>query len=271
MGMKNTVSQTHDGQLQALEFQIEIADTQARTAAQGAIRARWEFGRRIKAERDANGRKQLPNGRMTELVKLTGKSEREIRYRMQFADLHEESEVGTLVQTYGTWDALRRSFAKSGGESEPEAHTAKMERVFKSATRLADDLVQIPSRELTEVQRDALVRYIEGIVVTYQEAKRYYGGASESAALECQVADAVKPREDSRSEPDVFDKYRSGDCELNAGGDGGFRDVIRSVRAFIDSMTYVPTASELVELERLRDYMTSKIDDAHARRACVVA
>jgi hypothetical protein len=267
MGMKHSIPQTYDDQLQALEFQIDLADTQAKTAAQGAIRARWEFGRRVKAERDENGGKQLPNGRMAELVKLTGKSEREIRYRMQFADLHEESELGTLVQTFGTWDALRRSFTKSGGEAEPEAHTAKIERVFKSATRLADELVQIPDRELTDVQRDALVRYIEGIVVTYQEAKQYYGGASESAASDTPVADEGKPREDSRSEPDVFDRYRAGDCELNAGGDGGFRDVIKSVRAFIDSMTFVPTASELVELEGLRDYMTSKIKDAHERRA----
>jgi hypothetical protein len=51
-----------------------------------AIWARWEFGRELLAEREANGGKQLPHGRLDEVCTATGKSRSEIQYRVQFAE-----------------------------------------------------------------------------------------------------------------------------------------------------------------------------------------
>lgn len=60
---------------------------------------------------------------------------------------------------------------------------------------------------------------------------------------------------------DVFDKYSQGDCERRAGGDGGFKDVIKSIRQFIDALTSTPTQKEVDELKRLQKYIDKKITD----------
>lgn len=82
--------------------------------AEGAgILARWEFGRELLIEREVNGGRQLPHGRLAEVCAATGKSEREIRYRIQLAERYRtREEVGTAVPTFGSWTELRQSLTE---------------------------------------------------------------------------------------------------------------------------------------------------------------
>ncbi|MGV0772292.1 hypothetical protein [Mycobacterium syngnathidarum] len=65
----------------------EKADQErARQNRVAAIRQRWLFGRKLLAEREVNGGKQLPPGRLNELIEQTGKSRQELQYRMRFAE-----------------------------------------------------------------------------------------------------------------------------------------------------------------------------------------
>lgn len=102
-----------DDELLELDRRIDKEDGLQADAFRAATLARWEFGRRIKAERDANGGKRLPQGRMAQLVALTGKKDRELNYRMQFADLcPTEQEVSQRVAELSSWRELVKSFAK---------------------------------------------------------------------------------------------------------------------------------------------------------------
>ena len=47
----------------ALEAYREL-ERRIRTTDEDALRARWEFGRRLLAEREANGGNKLPDGRL---------------------------------------------------------------------------------------------------------------------------------------------------------------------------------------------------------------
>jgi N6-adenosine-specific RNA methylase IME4 len=75
-----------------------------------AIRARWEFGREMLAAR--GGDRRLPNGYLAELVKRTGKSRRELKYRAQFAAAYTEEELGTVVPSFGSWTEVRESLKR---------------------------------------------------------------------------------------------------------------------------------------------------------------
>jgi|GEM_PF-1496270 len=71
-----------------------------------ALRARWDFGQQMLAARDGAGR--LPNGYLSALVERTGKSRRELGYRVQFAETFPtEEELCTAVQGFGSWSDLR--------------------------------------------------------------------------------------------------------------------------------------------------------------------
>lgn len=95
-------------------------------AAEGdGLRARWEFGRQLLAARDGAGR--LPNGYLASVVEKTGKSRRELAYRVQFAALcPTEEEMCTAVHIHGSWTQLRESLktvadAVTNEPSEPPA------------------------------------------------------------------------------------------------------------------------------------------------------
>ena len=73
-----------------------------------ALRARWDFGRVMLAARDGAGR--LPNGYLTELVRVTGKSRAELKYRAIFATRYiDENEMVTAVTNCASWTELRSS------------------------------------------------------------------------------------------------------------------------------------------------------------------
>lgn len=69
----------------------------------GAIRARWDFGRALLAERQANGGKQLPDGRLDEICELVGKSRATISDWVLFAERYEDQEVSNALETCGSW------------------------------------------------------------------------------------------------------------------------------------------------------------------------
>lgn len=71
------------------------------------IRERWDYGRKLLAERDRNGGKQLPNGLLDQLVEASGKSRAELQYRAKFAERYTtEDEVSNAFDTYGSWHAI---------------------------------------------------------------------------------------------------------------------------------------------------------------------
>lgn len=71
-------------------------------AAEGeGIMARWEFGRELLKKRKGQ---QLPHGLLDELVEQTGKSRRELIYRVQFAERFKTTEeVCNTLHTFGSW------------------------------------------------------------------------------------------------------------------------------------------------------------------------
>lgn len=85
-------------------------------AAEGeGILARWDFGRELLIEREANGGKQLPHGRIEAIHKATGKSERELRYRMQFAEQYRtREEVCNALPTLQSWRDTIDTLAEHG-------------------------------------------------------------------------------------------------------------------------------------------------------------
>ena len=80
------------------------------------IRARWEFGRWLLAQRKG---KQLPNGLLDQLVAATGQNATELKYRMVFAERYAtEDEVVTAVTTCKSWTEIRDGLSRRyGGHS----------------------------------------------------------------------------------------------------------------------------------------------------------
>lgn len=77
-----------------------------------ALRARWEFGKGMLADRQGKGR--LPDRYLSDLVKATGKSQRELSYRLQFAEIYPtEDELCSALQSFDSWFSLTKSLKKA--------------------------------------------------------------------------------------------------------------------------------------------------------------
>jgi N6-adenosine-specific RNA methylase IME4 len=88
-----------------------------------ALRDRWEFGRELLAARDGKGR--LPNGYLSALVERTGKSRRELAYRVQFAErFPTEGQLCTAVHSFQSWTEIREKALKRPADS-PEVTTTE--------------------------------------------------------------------------------------------------------------------------------------------------
>lgn len=76
----------------------------------------FEARRRRIREREDNGGKQLPPGRLGELSDATGKTGRELQYRAKFAGLYEsEKEVRNVFRTFGSWhEIVKRALPRVG-------------------------------------------------------------------------------------------------------------------------------------------------------------
>lgn len=94
-----------------LEAQIEKGEAQAREGMEVALIARWEFGRALLVEREANGGNKLPNGRLTEVCAKVGKSRQELQNRMKLAEqCSTEAELHSALCNYGSWYAITQDF-----------------------------------------------------------------------------------------------------------------------------------------------------------------
>jgi len=76
-----------------------------------AIEARWEFGQELLNMRDENG--SLPDGYLAAVVKATGKSRNELRYRERLAQRYPTEEMlNAAIEKFGSWDAFIRGDLK---------------------------------------------------------------------------------------------------------------------------------------------------------------
>jgi hypothetical protein len=74
-----------------------------------AIRARWEYGRKILALY-APGKKQLPNGVLDAIAGDLGAQRSEVSARIKFAKkFPTEAEVSTAIETFGSWWAIKQT------------------------------------------------------------------------------------------------------------------------------------------------------------------
>lgn len=88
-------------------------------AESDGVMARWEFGRALLSERVG---KQLPKGRLADLVEATGATRRELQFRAAFAErFGTEDEVRTAVHTYRSWTAIREQALPAHAELPPPA------------------------------------------------------------------------------------------------------------------------------------------------------
>jgi phage N-6-adenine-methyltransferase len=109
--------------------QLVQLDLRVNGAEHDGIMARWEFGRALLKEREANGGKQLPHGRLAEVSKATGKDESEVRRRVEFAAKYgTRQKVVQIYTTYPSWwqictDALPAENHRAKGTGENEWYT----------------------------------------------------------------------------------------------------------------------------------------------------
>lgn len=88
-------AEQRDKEYRVLAGRISAADDVLGDAISDGIRARWDFGKALLAERGT--RKQLPNGRMEEICKLVGNGEREVQRWVQFAEQYPTEDAVRLA------------------------------------------------------------------------------------------------------------------------------------------------------------------------------
>lgn len=92
------------------------------------IRDRWESGKLLLKERVKTagaGRPGIPKERMAELTDSLGKSERELKYRMQFADKYPtEEEFGNALPKFTSWRQVIDSLSAARKKPAPKAKTS---------------------------------------------------------------------------------------------------------------------------------------------------
>ena len=118
-----------------IDKRIDTAEEQASDNVRESLRERWEFGRLMLAERKG---KQLPKGRIGELVEATGKSQAELSWRAQFAEQYPtEAEVSRALETFTSWSQVKRSLAKPDtppqGKSQDKPAPKPAEQIEQAA------------------------------------------------------------------------------------------------------------------------------------------
>jgi hypothetical protein len=109
-------------------------------AEEDAVLCRWLFGRAVLEERNANGGKQLPNGRLAEVCEAVGRSRSEIQQRMRFAERFPTAdEVDTAVHTFGSWTAIRGAMSKTAALQK---NVAAMHPAWAAEQNSRDDIVE---------------------------------------------------------------------------------------------------------------------------------
>ncbi|AUH69681.1 MULTISPECIES: hypothetical protein [Gordonia] len=170
-----------DVALLELEETIDQADASIRDSYVVSVFARWEWGKHVLAERGDAGR--LRNGRMTELVALSGRSRSELSYRIQLAERYvSEAELSTVVDGCESWTQVRRTLVGARpdeGDEEPAQEPSRLRPVFLAETRIHDLLAGLASvnvRDFTAHELDQAIASIDQIIDNAREVRGIYGG-----------------------------------------------------------------------------------------------
>jgi hypothetical protein len=126
------------GDLKGLESSIQQDE-------ESAIRARWDYGRRIcefYALKPYGENKQLPNGELEKLATALDVDRSEVNARMKFAKVYRtDDELSTVVESFRSWSAIKQHGLTDTSRVRPQP---------KTAFRRAFDIVQnIDARMLT--------------------------------------------------------------------------------------------------------------------------
>lgn len=81
-----------------------LLDKRIDVAEEEGIQARWEFGRRMLADRGAA--KRLSNGYIAALVDVTGKSRTELSNRLKFAEVFTEEQLSNALDSCMSWHEI---------------------------------------------------------------------------------------------------------------------------------------------------------------------
>jgi hypothetical protein len=120
-------------ELVIIDKRIDTHEEQAGEHIRESLRERWEFGKRLLAERRSGGRgrgdMKLPVGLLDKLAEATGKSRSELQFRMQFAERYPtEDELSSAIDNYPSWIQVKRSLPIPEPEPLPPAPTPPTER-----------------------------------------------------------------------------------------------------------------------------------------------
>ena len=132
-----------------------IIDKRIDTSEADSIRDRWEFGRLMLAARD--GRKRLPNGYLAQLVQRTGKSRRELGYRVQFAETYPtEAELCNALHSLTSWHDVVENMAVAAAVQSSEhwtaAELAELVRLDKRIDELDTELAERMGTSVEQVR-----------------------------------------------------------------------------------------------------------------------
>ena len=139
------------------------------------IRDRWESGKVLIKERakpKGRGRPGIPKARMDELVTAIGKGERELKYRMQFAEQYKTDEdFGTAMHKFANWQQVKDSLPQpkskpvvaKGKTSAPKPHPKRDEIIAvasrgKTKKEVAEETGVPEDTVRRELERDAIER-----------------------------------------------------------------------------------------------------------------
>jgi len=132
---------------------LVLIDKRIDAAETDGLRQRWEFGRLMLAARQ--GLKRLPNGFLAELVERTGKSQRELSYRAQFAErFPTEDQLRNALQSFDSWYALATHLGQSGQTSSMSGNWFTHHDITDLVRELYDGIIDLDPMSCIEANRD---------------------------------------------------------------------------------------------------------------------
>jgi hypothetical protein len=136
---------------ETIEELIVKADDTAMRAFNVCLELRWKSGRKMLAERQANGGKQLPHGRLDEIVALTGCERSELHRRMQFAEQYPtEEKVLTAVNTFSSWTEVRKSLTVKPKPEVVDTAGNEQPAPAQEPAPVDEPVQDTPKREVTQ-------------------------------------------------------------------------------------------------------------------------